>query len=258
MVGTDLYDVEASFWDEVHDYFEDIPFYEEYAKAAGGLVLECGVGTGRVAIPLGKAGIYVVGIDVNERMLTIARDKLAKEPPDLQGRVKLVKADMRNFKLEERFSLCIIPFNTFLHMLTVEDQEAALKAIYGHLLPKGMLIISVFNPDLTRPQNVVRLETVKLVKDELVMRFFTQSFDFPNQTTSVQYFYDFVKSDGSLRRFVTPLKIRYRFYDEMRQLLARNGYETQNVYGDEKKSPFQSSSRLMIFVTRKSEPKRLL
>lgn len=256
MSAADLYDVEASFWDAVHDYTEDIPLYEEYAKASGGLVLECGVGTGRVAIPLAKAGISVVGIDVNERMLAIAREKLGKEPPDVIGRVKLAKADMRNFQLEEQFPLCIIPFNTFLHMLTVEDQEGALKAIHRHLSPKGLLIISVFNPDLTRPQNVVRLEMVKQVKDELVMRFFTQSFDFPNQTTSVQYIYDFVKSDGSLRRLVTPLKVRYVFYDELGQLLARTGYETESVFGDEKKSPFQSNSRLMIFIARKSESKK--
>jgi len=256
MVEADLYDVEASFWDEIHDYTEDIPLYLEHAKAVGGIVLECGVGTARVAIPLARAGINVVGIDLNEKMLTIAREKLAREPQNVQGRIKLLKADMRNFKLEERFSLCIIPFNTFLHMLTVEDQEAALKAICGHLLPNGLLIISVFNPDLTRPQNVVRLELVKQVKDELVMRFFTQSFDFPSQTTSVQYIYDFVKPDGSLRRLVTPLKVRYIFHDEMRQLLTRTGYEIINVYGDEKKSPFQSNSRLMIFVARKSEPKQ--
>jgi len=254
MVETDLYDVEAAFYDEVHDYSEDIPFYTEYAKALGGLVLECGVGTGRIALPLARAGISVVGIDLNEKMLKIARGKLAKEPQDVRERVKLAKADMRNFTLEERFSLCLIPFNTFLHMLTVEDQEATLKTIYKHLLPKGLLIISVFNPDLTRPQNVVRLEVVKQVKDELVMRFYTQSFDFPNQTTSVQYMYDFVKSDGSLRRLVTPLRIRYIFYDEMRQLLTRTGYEIVSVYGDEKKSPFQSNSRLMIFVAQKTVP----
>jgi len=258
MIGSDLYDVESPIYDKIYDYLEDIPFYEEYAKAAGGLVLECGVGTGRVAIPLAKAGISVVGIDINERMLAIAREKLAKESPDVQSRAKLVKADMRNFKLEEKFSLCIIPFNTFLHMLTVEDQEAALKAVRGHLVSEGLLIISVFNPDLTRPQNVVRLEIVKQVRDELVMRFFTQSFDFPNQTTTVQYIYDFVRSDGSVKRVVvSPLKLRYLFYDEMRQLLARTGYETESVYGDEEKSPFQSNSRLMIFVARKSETKQL-
>lgn len=254
MVEVDIYDTEASFYDKIHDYADDIPLYTEFAKAARGLVLECGVGTGRLTIPLAKAGINIVGIDVNERMLTIARAKLAKEPPNVQKRVKLVKADMRNFKLKEKFSLVIIPFNTFLHMLSVEDQEATLTSIRQHLLPKGLLIISVFNPDLTRPQNVLRLEAVRKVKDDLIMRFYTQSFDFPSQTTTVQYFYDFVKPDGSvIRTVLTSLKLRYIFHDEMRHLMARTGYETENVFGDEKKSPFQSNSRLMIFVARRAE-----
>ncbi len=184
-------------------------------------------------------------------MLAIAHKKLAKEPTDVRSRLKLVKADMRSFKLEEHFSLCIIPFSTFLHMLTLEDQEACLSTINQHLVPGGHLIISVFNPDLSRPQGVVRLDKVEKVDNELIMRFFTQSFDFPNQITFGRYIYDFVKPNGSVKRFVVPFKIRYVFYDEMRQLLARTGYETESVYGDEKKSPFQPHSPLMVFVARK-------
>jgi len=134
------------FYDALHDITEDIPLYLEYAKATSGLVLECGVGTGRIAIPLARQGITVLGIDANEKMLKIAREKIAKEPREVQKRVKLAKADMRNFRLKERFSLCIIPFNTFLHMLTVEDQESTLRTIHKHLFPKGVLMISVFNP----------------------------------------------------------------------------------------------------------------
>jgi len=259
MIGTDLYDVEASFYDEIYDFADDIPLYEEYAKKIGGTVLECGVGTGRVAIPLAKAGINIVGIDLNQKMLEIAREKLAKEPAEVQKRVKLVKADMRNFRLKERFSLATIPFNAFLHMLTVEDQEATLRSIHNHLKPNGRLIIHVFNPDLTRLQNVLRLEKTKHVKDQIIMRFMTQSFDFPNQTTTVQWIYDFIKADGSVKRTVlSPLKLRYFFCEEMRQILARTGYETETVYGDEKKSPFESNSRLMIFVARKTMPRQPL
>lgn len=169
MIGVDLNDLEASYHDELYDYVDDIPLYLEYAKATDGQVLECGVGTGRVAIPLARAGINIVGVDVSDKMLAVARGKLAKEPTEVQARVKLVRADMRNFQLKQHFSLCIIPFNTFLVLLTVEDQEATLATINPHLLPRGKLIISVFNSDLSRPHNVVRLETIKQVKDELIM-----------------------------------------------------------------------------------------
>lgn len=48
------YDVEASFYDVLYDYAEDIPFYQEYARKVKGPVLECGCGTGRVTIPLAR------------------------------------------------------------------------------------------------------------------------------------------------------------------------------------------------------------
>ncbi|MFQ6087255.1 MAG: hypothetical protein ACE5OV_04465 [Candidatus Bathyarchaeia archaeon] len=137
-------------------------------------------------------------------------------------------------------------------MLRVKDQEETLRTIRRHLRPKGLLMVSVFNPDLSRPQNVVRLGKVKQAEDGLIMRFYTQSFDFPNQLTYGWYIYDLVKSDGSVKRIVTPFKIRYLFYDEMRQLLTRTGYEIENVYGDEKKSPFKANSPLMVSVARKS------
>jgi len=129
----DRYDLEASFYDVVFEKEDDIPLYAEYSGMADGVVLECGCGTGRVTIPLARKGFTIVGIDTNEKMLAIAREKLAKEPSKVQRRVRLVKADMKAFKMEETFSLCIIPFSTFLHMLAVEDQEACLRTINRHI-----------------------------------------------------------------------------------------------------------------------------
>ena len=248
----DRYDLEASFYDVVFDKEDDIPLYTEYSGKADGAVLECGCGTGRVIIPLARKGFTILGIDTNEKMLAIAREKLAKEPSEVQRRVKLIKADMKTFKLEETFSLCIIPFSTFLHMLTVEDQEACLKTISKHLNPKGRIIISVFNPDLSRPLGVVRLGQVKQAGEETIMRFYTQEIDFSQQLTYGTYIYDFVKQDGTVRRLVVPYKIRYVFYDEMRNLLTRTGYVVENIYGDEQKAPFRPKSPLMVFVATKS------
>ena len=56
----------------------DLEFYLELALQSGEKALELGVGTGRVAIPLAKAGITVVGIDNSVHMLRVAREKLAK------------------------------------------------------------------------------------------------------------------------------------------------------------------------------------
>ena len=67
----DLYDLAYG------DYVEDIDFYENLARATDGPVLELGVGTGRVAIPLAQAGHDVVGVDQSASMLVRARENLA-------------------------------------------------------------------------------------------------------------------------------------------------------------------------------------
>ncbi len=249
----DRYELEAEFYDKIYDYKEDIPLYLEYSKNVKGAVLECGCGTGRILLPLAREGIKVVGIDTSKKMLAVARRKIAEESEEVRSRIKLVEADMRNFELEERFSLCIIAFSTFLHLLTVEDQERTLRCIHKHLLPDGKVIISVFNPDLSRPQNLVRLDKIKHVDNEIIMRFTMQKFDFPNQLMDVWHIYDFVKLDGTVKRHVVYFKLRYIFYNEMIELLKRTGYEIEAVYGDHKKTPFNEKSPLMVFVARRKK-----
>src|SRR5829696_2167253 len=50
---------------------EDLDFYVEEAKAAGGRVVELACGTGRVAVPVAKAGVPVIGVDGSAAMLDV-------------------------------------------------------------------------------------------------------------------------------------------------------------------------------------------
>ena len=87
-------------------------FYKELALQSGGKALELGVGTARVAIPLARAGVTVVGIDNSVQMLRVARGKLPKESAAVRKRVILKRGDMRNFELKQPFSLIYIPAST--------------------------------------------------------------------------------------------------------------------------------------------------
>lgn len=81
---------------------QDVTFFVEAAKESGGPVLEIGCGTGRVLIPTARAGIQVVGLDQSQHMLRVCRERLLREPQDVQCRVQLVRADMRDFELFKR------------------------------------------------------------------------------------------------------------------------------------------------------------
>src|SRR5690348_14921229 len=121
---------------------EDVPFYLEEAVRSGGPVLELGVGTGRIAVPVAAAGIEVVGIDTSAGMLEVARERA-----ELAGvSVDLRQGDMRDPPVDGTFPLVAIPFRSLLHMETEADRRAALRAVARHLAPAGRLVFDVFAP----------------------------------------------------------------------------------------------------------------
>ncbi|HEX5501234.1 MAG TPA: class I SAM-dependent methyltransferase, partial [Thermomicrobiales bacterium] len=69
----------------------DLPFYLELAAAQGGRVLELACGSGRVLVPLARAGHRVVGLDASPHMLALAREKLAAAGPEVAARATLVQ-----------------------------------------------------------------------------------------------------------------------------------------------------------------------
>jgi SAM-dependent methyltransferase len=125
------------------DAMDDVPFYVDLARQAAGrgeAVLELACGTGRVTIPIAQAGVEVTGLDNAPAMLDVARRKAAAAGVD----VRWVLGDMRTFRLGQRFGLVIIPFRSFLHLLTDADQQACLQHVYEHLLPGGRFALNFF------------------------------------------------------------------------------------------------------------------
>lgn len=122
---------------------EDIPFYVELALAAGGRVLEVGVGSGRIAVPIALAGVPVVGVDSSRVMLDLARERAAPHAIELE----LVHADMRALPDLGRFALVIVPFRAFLHLRDHAERLAVLRSLFERLEPGGTLAFDVFHPD---------------------------------------------------------------------------------------------------------------
>jgi SAM-dependent methyltransferase len=121
---------------------EDIGFYVEEALAAGGPVVELACGTGRISVPLAKAGVHVIGVDASARMLEVAREYAAAEGVELDLRF----GDLREPPVTERVPLVLIPFRSLLHMTTEAERLCALRAAREVLLPGGRLVFDVFAP----------------------------------------------------------------------------------------------------------------
>jgi SAM-dependent methyltransferase len=123
---------------------EDVDFYVEEALAAGGPVVELGVGTGRIAVPIARAGIRVIGVDSSAAMLAVAQE--AARAAGVEELVDLRRGDMRRPPVRERVGLVLVPFRALLHMTTEADRLAALTATRSLLRPGGRLVFDVFEP----------------------------------------------------------------------------------------------------------------
>jgi SAM-dependent methyltransferase len=127
-----------------HSVTEDIEFYVEEARRSGGPVVELACGTGRIAVPVARAGLRVIGVDGSAAMLEVARERAVAA--GIEELVELRLGDLRDPPVAERVPLVLVPFRSLLHMTTERDRERALEAARALLVPGGRLIFDVFAP----------------------------------------------------------------------------------------------------------------
>jgi len=123
---------------------EDVSFYVDEALAAGGLVVELGVGTGRIAIPTALAGVHVIGVDSSRGMLEVCAER-AREA-GVEARLDLRVGDLRHPPVDERVPLVTCPFRAYLHLRDDAERLEALHAARELLVPGGRLVFDVFAP----------------------------------------------------------------------------------------------------------------
>lgn len=254
-MGTE-YDSFARFYDlEYRNVSEDLEFYRQFAEHCESPILELGCGSGRILLHLAKSGFRVTGVDSSKPMLEIARQRLA-ENARAERRVRLEEADMRAFSLRTRFRMAFCAINSFMHLMTTEDQTACLATVHRHLVAGGLLIIDVFNPDLALLlEGGGRLMLERLLIDPagptVVTKMVSAWVDRANQVNHITYLYDEMMLDGLVKRTVAAISQRYLYRYEMEFLLQKNGFEVENIYGSYDLDAYGPESLKMIFVARR-------
>lgn len=222
--AVDLYDV------AIAHRRRDIDYFVALAQAARGPVLEYGCGSGRVTLPLARAGAEVVGVDRSRPMLGQLKERLARLPQGAQEHVRLVRADMRRYVPERRFPLILATFNVVGHLHRESDLVRWLRLVRAALAPGGEL---VFDTLLPAP------EEIEADPDERVA---LPRFRHPVSGAWVhhdeRYEYDLrrqlltVESDHWLPqkpkdRLTTRLVLRQWFPRELESLLRYEGFEAR-------------------------------
>ncbi|MCX6651649.1 MAG: class I SAM-dependent methyltransferase [Methanomassiliicoccales archaeon] len=250
----DLYEALGKYYDIWYeDQTDEVQFYRQLAEKTGGPILECMCGTGRSLIPLAEDGYEIWGFDRSHSMLDRLTAKMEQMDEEVQERVQVHHADMRTFQCPRRYNLIIVPFNSFLHLLEREGQESALRNVVEHLEEGGRFVMSVFNPRLDRPEELVRHRgTRTAVNGEIISKFEAQTFDQPLHRTTVHYFIDVSRQDKEMRRVTACFTIRYMSYQEVVELMEDCGLEVTETYGDWNFGHFTKNSDLMVFEVKRS------
>jgi ubiquinone/menaquinone biosynthesis C-methylase UbiE len=233
------YDQFAQFYDLMYQWNkDDIPFYVKEAKKSGGKVLEIACGTGRITVPIAKAGVDITGIDYSKEML----DNLKRKIKDLKNKPKIKQADMRTFKLRDKFNLIIVPFRAFLHMKTQEDQLKALMNFRKHLKKGGRLILNFFFPSydwmVRRHDKNIRQEQQDFKNPKTgnkVQVWIHPKYDMVNQRIDVEDIFKEVKGKKSVKTWKIPYSLRYIWKNEFELMLKLVGFKSWKVYGGFKK-----------------------
>lgn len=237
----------------------DIAFYRELAArlAPGGPVLELGAGSGRVTLPLLRAGHSVVAVDQSAAMLERLTVRAASLPAGVRQRLAIARADLRTFAVRRRFPLVIAAFNVVEHLYTHADIGAFLRRVAGHLAPSGVLAFDVELPDLAWLTRDPRRRwgrtrfTHPGTGDKLVYSS-NHDYDPVTQIALIRLYYE---AEGRPTRIV-KLSQRKFFPAELEGLLAAHGFEVLERYGDFDGAPLHGEAQSQVVVCRPASRRR--
>ena len=249
-------------WAEWHDIFYaaadpgDLDFYHGLCSASGGPILEIGVGTGRIALPLAKEGMEIVGIDLFEPMLKVAQQRALDVAP-LDGSLKLIQADMRDFDLKRKFPVVTIPARTLLLATTEEEQIETLCRAVQHLEDDGTMAFNLFYPDpemlADDPDEEFLLEVVDKPDGGRYVLTAKNHFDLDSQLNHGTQIAEELGPTGEvLRRQELNVVVRFLYPEQVITMCERVGLQVIEMWGDFEGGDLDEESDEIVVLARHS------
>jgi len=235
---------EELYGEKIHEVYDR--YYGEVAQgvidrleelARGGRVLELGIGTGRVALPLQERGIEIHGIDASPSMVEKLRAKPGGES------IPVTINDFAEVEAEGKFQLIYVVFNTFFALLTQDKQCRCFQQVAEKLTPEGVFLVEAFVPDLARFDRGQRLSVIGLEEDRV--RLDAARHDRLRQQITTQHV--FLSPEGVE---LYPVKLRYVWPSEFDLMAALAGLELAQRWSSWNREAFtaESGSHISLYA----------
>jgi ubiquinone/menaquinone biosynthesis C-methylase UbiE len=249
-------------WDEYAAFYDwenartvgrrDVAFWRGLARRADGRVLELGCGTGRVLIPIAKAGVPIVGLDRSAPMLARAWQKLRRVRTPVEA--SLVRGDIRDLPFPSRwaFSLVIAPYGILQSLVRDRDLSRTLAAVHRVLVPGGRFGIDLV-PDVPNWREYSRRLTLKGTGPRGLPIQLVESVRQDRAKRLTCFDQEFIEGRGTARR-VQRFSLAFRTIGipAMRRRLERAGFEIEAVLGSYDGEPWDPRADTWVAIARKA------
>ncbi len=242
---------------------EDVGFYVSLVhKLRPKRVLELGCGTGRITVPLARAGsrldFDVVGLDRQPEMLSKARENRLDLPSDAQQRLDFIQGDMDTWTADIRFDLIVIPCSSISHVLRLEDQIAVWKSAHRNLGAGGRFMVEVTMPNMAAfadsfsvpPRTPLEIDVDNYDETDgtRLIRKKTTQYLSHEQRAQIRFLYEKYRHGRAVENYVDDFTSHVFFPRELNLLFIHCGFEVETTCGDYRGRPLQSDSPLIIMT----------
>jgi len=229
------YELECNFLEQV---------FKKYSQFEIKNILDLGCGTGIHAKSLSLRGYNVLGLDLSEEMIKIAKLKASEN-------LKFIVGDMSNFEINMKFDSIISMFSSFGYLTKNKQIESSLNSIKKHLKPGGLFILDCWN-GLGVMNELPSIRTKEShIGDLKISRTSYPKLDSLNHLCDVKFDTDVFKNNQLIDTYEELHKVRFFFPQEIKKYIEDIGFEIIEICKTfELGTKIDESDWDIVFITR--------
>lgn len=243
-MNDELYKKFAIYYDKLYskkNYKKEINFVDNFIKKhlknKRKTLLDVACGTGNHTLLLKQKGYIITGIDNSAKMLKIAKDRIKK--------LNFIEADMRNFKLKNKFDVITCLFASINYNQNYKVLKETLTNFYNHLKKTGIIIfdLGINNKSLRNYQN--KKPTYYFDKKLKIVRL-AQYLKKNNKFLTKRVFM-FVKDKNKVIFSINEDKILLININKIKKIMQNIGFQVK-IYNNFTFEKFNSKGKKPVFV----------
>ncbi|QFZ21181.1 class I SAM-dependent methyltransferase [Saccharothrix syringae] len=217
----------AAVFDIVNDDPVEVAGIVDFLRgvAGDGPVLEAGIGTGRIGLPLAASGVELYGVDISQDMV----DQLLAKPG--ADKITVAVGDMNDVDFGREFSLVYLAQGTFGALLEADAQRQFLKSARKQLADGGRLVVETMEVDDSRFTHDQYVTTSLLDVTHVVLSAAIREPE--QQLLSIQ---NVLLSQHGIQLY--PVKFRYYTAAELDEMADQAGLRLLERYSDWRKADY--------------------